>query len=597
MGISMQRMIGRLSFQNRMRALLFALVGVEAVLLLVVSGIFIRMVSNETYSRNRVQLSMLSNSIKGEFTAIDDLVAKFHQDPQLQDQLRKIDDAATDSADREMNLISLESNLGWLAADSKISSWILFNDQNKRILGSNSDLNEYIKGYRTKDYLHTVAGDSHQAQWIFDPHSNRAVYVHNLFETQNLMMKKLGTIVFTVDFSFIREFMDDTGIFSAQDFMVMSHGQQYYSTSPGQLAAVKPILKQETQREERLHSIRQTSYYVITDPITLNNTPFQVHYFIVNRRIIARIIGVSIMLLLVILFVLGISIYGANYLLRRLVSPINMLAKNMHAFKSAEDLGRLREQAAQLDDSHQQDEIGTLYTSFQRLMAEIDRLVVKDYQSQLLTQEMENRYLMAQIDPHFLYNTLNSVNWIALSHNDTDVSEVVTSLAVLLREMANGKKQFNTLAEELAIVQAYIKIQSVRFEDRLLFNLTVPPQLDLTQIQVPKLIIQPIVENAVKYGVEKTDRPVVVEVALHISEARLLITVFNDGDGFDPKVPRFESTGVGLHNIASRLRILYGTKAGIDVQSAVGDMTTVTIWLPINERRDDTDESSESDHR
>lgn len=580
-----------------MRALLFVLVGVETILLILVSVVFIRMVANETYERNRVQLSALSSNIKTEFSAVDDLVAKFHQDTALQKQLATVENPYTDSLDREANMIELTSSLGWLASDSKITSWIIYNNNGKRLLGNANDLNTYITGYKTRDYLKTVADGSMQAKWIFDAHSNRAVYIHNLFETRDLMMRPLGTIAFTIDLSFIRDFMEDSGIFSSSDFMVINRGKQYYATTPDKLAPVKRYLHSLGSLTGRFFQLDDLNYYVTADTITLNNMPFKVYYFLVNRQIIAKIVAVSLILFMIIMIVLFISIRGANYLLRRLIAPINLLAGNMQEFKDAEDLDRLREQASRLAPVHQQDEIGTLYSSFQRLMAEIDRLVVKDYQSQLLTQEMENKYLMAQIDPHFLYNTLNSINWIALAHDDTEAASVVTSLALLLREKADSKKQFNTLEEEMDIVSAYIKIQTVRFGERLRFSSTIPPDLDLQLVQVPKLIIQPIVENAVKYGVEKTDRPVIIEVAIHLTKERLLVTVFNDGDGFNAEAPHIESTGVGLYNIASRLHLLYGTQAGLEVKSKVGDVTTVTVWITRQAERNYQDGSSKFDHR
>ncbi|KRN18397.1 cache domain-containing sensor histidine kinase [Lacticaseibacillus camelliae] len=574
----MFKRISKLSLQNKMHALIYALVIVEAMLLLLMGIVYVRMLTSETYARNRVQLSALSTDLQNEFAEVDNLVTRFHEDAGAQVHLERAENDKLSAYQRELARLDLSKDIGSIAATSRVNSWTIMDDRGHRMVGGNG-LDNYIKGYSTKDYLRTVGNDSKKAKWIFGP-DNKAVYVHNLFDTHDLSMKHIGTVVFTIDLSFIQQFMSDSGLFSRQDFIVIKRDNQYYLTKPNLAHSVKSGLRYHGPNQQRLTSINGIGYYLFSKALNLDNTSFTVHYYIVNEQIIRKIVTASFILLLVILLILIISSNIANYLLRRLILPIDNLARNMQDFKTADDLPRLRERAEKANTFHRSDEIGTLYRCFQRLMSEIDRLVVKDYQSQLLTQEMENKYLMAQIDPHFLYNTLNSINWIALSHGDEEASEVVTSLALLLREKADAKTQSTTLEQELNIVKAYVKIQSVRFRDRLRFSLMIPETMATQNVIVPKLIIQPIVENAVKYGVETTDRPVVVRVCLRIENAHLIITVFNDGKGFNPAAFQSESTGVGLHNISSRLKLKFGSEAGLHVESAVDSTTSVKIWLP-----------------
>lgn len=571
----------KLSFQNKMKALFYSVLIIVSILLVSVSTIFISMVASETYKSNRNQLSVLSNDLKYSFSRINQLITDFHQDTHLQQQIELIDQPQLDSMEKDKILLNVDRELGWLVVNSRINSWVLFDNQQQPILGNQDELDQYIKNYKITDYLHAVKGDSQQGAWFFDRKSSKAVFIHNIFDTRKLIMRQIGTIIFTVDLSFVGDFMSDSGNFSTQDFIVLSHKDQYYATIPARLTTAKSFLKRRQQTNYQFATIDRERYYVMSDPITIDNTTFDVNYFILNRQIVQKILGVTIVVFVVILIVILACIQMANYFLRRLIMPINILASDMQQFSTSKDLTLLHRKVSQVDLIHQQDEIGTLYTSFRRLLDEIDRLVIKDYQSQLLTQTMETKYLMAQIDPHFLYNTLNSINWIALSQNDTEVSEVVTSLALLLREKTDSKKQFHSLADELEIVSAYIKIQSVRFGKRLRFSMTVSEEIQPQKIQIPKLIIQPIVENAVKYGVEKIDRPVVIEVSIQLLAKKLQIVVFNDGDGFDPKTVRSESTGVGIHNIISRLKLRYNNAAGLKIQSAPKELTTVIIWLPI----------------
>ncbi|WP_125604913.1 sensor histidine kinase [Lapidilactobacillus bayanensis] len=573
-----------LSFQDKMKTLFYSFFVVIAILLITVSVVFIKLVTNETYKRSREQLSVLSMHIQDSLSEIENLISDFHQNDQLQKQLEIIDSPKTSSMDRDQTRIRFEREFGWFSSQSRVTSWLVYDQNGKRIVGYRFDLDRYLPDYTTKDYMKSVSGNSSEGQWFLDKNSNRAVYVHNIFDTRTNIMKKLGTVIFTVDLSFIGDFMENSNIFQHGDFLVLSRGNQYYSNNP---KLAKKIYVSEKSNEENTRQYMVTTdlrrYYALTEPISFVNSNFRVNYYIVNQQIISKIIIVAVILFLIIIIVLIASIIGINFFLNRLIMPINLLALSMREFSDLEDLQRLKEHIEQLQYIHQKDEIGSLYASFQRLIKEIDRLVIKDYKSQILTQEMETKYLMAQIDPHFLYNTLNTINWIALSNSDDEVSELVMSLALLLQEKADSRKKFNSLADELKIVHAYVRIQEVRFSERLRFSLILSEQINPERIIIPKLIIQPIVENAVKYGVEKVDYQVTVRVTIGIVNNKLVIVIFNDAKGFDPERINSKSTGVGLHNIKARLQLLYGDNAGIKIDSAPDMMTIVSIWLPLSE--------------
>ncbi|WP_125767605.1 sensor histidine kinase [Lapidilactobacillus wuchangensis] len=578
-----------LSLKTKLRMLFYGLITIVTILLIGVGSVLVSMVAQETYKSNRDQLAVLSNDIKNSFSRVEELITAFHQDTRLQEQLESVNHAGISQNEKYKTLFNIDREMGWLVASSKVNSWVLF-DQNKQVLlGNKEQLDQYIGEYKIKNYLGSIKNDSEEGAWFFDKTSHKAVFVHNLFDTRKLIMRPIGVLVFTVDLNYIDDFMRDSGIFSNEDFLVISNEEQSYSTIPSRLVTAERALQNKSTKDYKFIHIYHHRYYVLSDLITIANRSFVINYFILNRLIIAKIIIVTIILLLIIFLIIVLCIYAANYFLNRLITPINVLADNMQLFSNSKNLDVLHDQIVKLPGVKRRDEIGSLYKSFERLLDEIDRLVIKDYQSQVLTQEMENKYLMAQIDPHFLYNTLNSINWIALNHEDEEVSQVVTSLAFLLREKANPKVQYNSIVDELNIVQAYIKIQSIRFGERLVFKVNLPGSTTLENIQIPKLTIQPIVENAVKYGVEKSDRPVKITIRVRLVKQKLIIKVFNDGEGFDPRNVTSESTGVGIHNISSRLKLLYGDKAGISIQSAPHEVTNVLIWLPIV-RKDNSNE-------
>lgn len=213
------------------------------------------------------------------------------------------------------------------------------------------------------------------------------------------------------------------------------------------------------------------------------------------------------------------------------------------------------------------------------MIHQIEELVINDYQSKLLTKEMEYKFLQAQLDPHFLYNTLNSINWMALGKGETEISEMVTSLAFLFRNKLDSGDSFWSLQEEMEVIQAYLNIQSNRFDTRLIFKSDI--QDDAFRFRMLKLIIQPLIENAVKYGVEKVNRPVTILLKIVVQETTIKIAVSDDGPGFEKsKDSTNHSTGLGLENIRSRIQLVYGKKATLSIHSKAYDNTTVTILLP-----------------
>lgn len=266
-----------------------------------------------------------------------------------------------------------------------------------------------------------------------------------------------------------------------------------------------------------------------------------------------------------------------NKFIARLVTPVNTLAKTMQKFKGEENLHELTKDL----DFSRKDEIGVLNNNFNDLVSQIQDLIIKQYQAKMLNQEIEYKFLQAQLDPHFLYNTLNSINWMAINKDEEEISEMVTALAVLLRSKFDRKNEYHLIREELEIINAYLSIQSIRFKNRLHFIIDID-EVTLNY-KIPQLIIQPLIENSVKYGVEKQNTPLNIQLTIEIEKHFLKITVCDDGPGFENRPPiSKQSTGVGLKNIKNRISVIYGENAKMVITSKAYFETKVTIYLPID---------------
>ena len=190
---------------------------------------------------------------------------------------------------------------------------------------------------------------------------------------------------------------------------------------------------------------------------------------------------------------------------------------------------------------------------------------------------MEYRFLQAQLNPHFMYNTLNSINWLAIKNKDKDTSMMVTSLAILLRSKLNLEKDYHTVREEMAIVEAYLTIQKVRFKSRLIFHSDIDRRT--YQFLIPKLIIQPLIENAIKYGLEKQEEAIHIELMITEQEDQFQIVVSDDGPGFQENSSHHQSTGIGLENISTRLKLLYQGETSLTISSVPHLQTAITIKI------------------
>jgi hypothetical protein len=190
------------------------------------------------------------------------------------------------------------------------------------------------------------------------------------------------------------------------------------------------------------------------------------------------------------------------------------------------------------------------------------------------------RALHYQVNPHFLFNTLNSLSSLVLAERKTDAEAMIMNLSALLRtNLTADPETLVTLADEIALQRLYLAIEQARFPDRLHVDENVPAALE--NAHVPVLILQPIIENAIKYGVSATCKPIGIRLDVSAEFGQLVITISNDIDAKAPLPP--PGTGLGLNNVRDRLMTRYGARAGCEWGPNEADGFTVTLWLPLTD--------------
>lgn len=228
------------------------------------------------------------------------------------------------------------------------------------------------------------------------------------------------------------------------------------------------------------------------------------------------------------------------------------------------------------------DEIGSLT---KRLVQSTSLL----YKAEISKKEAELSYLKSQINPHFLYNTLNVIKGIATINKQAEIEVMTMALVNIFRYSIKGE-EFVPLAEELEIAKAYIQIQMIRFEDA--FEVTYDIEEHLFEVEVLKMILQPILENAIQYGVESSYNKNHIIITARETEKHIELAIKDDGTGISPEklelinqelekdnLSEIVGEHLGLINVSSRIKHYYGDHSGIRVESCEGEWTLVTIYI------------------
>lgn len=284
-----------------------------------------------------------------------------------------------------------------------------------------------------------------------------------------------------------------------------------------------------------------------------------------------------------------VIIYFSNYFSNR----IRHLKDSMHQARMGD---------YNITDSIKGDD--ELTETFEDLKATVDNVCAKEaeyYQSKINKQELENKQqqmefelLASQINPHFLYNTLETIRMQALAAGNRDVA---TSVKLLGKSMhyvlENTGTSFTTLTKELEYIKTYLSIQQIRFGDRVNFSIEIDDSLDTDECRILPLLLQPIVENGIIHGLENRDENGLITISIQGQGSDLIIEIRDNGDGMDEltlekliyNVEHHDASdrqSIGLYNISQRIRLLYGDGYYMHIESRPGDGTSVTLKIPQN---------------
>lgn len=277
-----------------------------------------------------------------------------------------------------------------------------------------------------------------------------------------------------------------------------------------------------------------------------------------------------------------------SYMISRAISsPIKKLVRSIHLAGS----GNLK----QMIDVNRKDEIGFLVGKYNTMLERIDTLMKEIVVQHERKREAELQGLQAQMNPHFLYNTLNSIRWMVTTRQPDVTNRMIISLVRLLRQHFHAASELVTFAEELNFLSDYILIQKVRYGDK--FDVLYEVSDEVLSCYTLRLLMQPILENAIFHGIEPKDGSGLIKVKVWADGDKVIVEISDNGVGIDGREQPFPlsgerpsyreaSNGIGLANIRQRIKLHFGEAYDIQLDSAKNKGTRVTIVHPIIRERD-----------
>ena len=286
------------------------------------------------------------------------------------------------------------------------------------------------------------------------------------------------------------------------------------------------------------------------------------------------------------------TLFGTILLLNFSVIVIDSIDRPMNALvKSFGDAARVNFAVTQSDESR--DELGILNQAFNEICAEMREALNKVEKEQAEKRRAEIRMLQAQINPHFLFNTLDSLRFTSMMNNVPVVSDGLAALSHLLRSSILKDNSYTPLHSELQTVEDYLTLQRIRCCETIVLKTEISEEA--AKASVMRLLLQPIVENAVIHGI-KENVPLTIRLKAWVGEETLYISIIDDGKGFDQEkagedgVPKSSKmSGIGLHNVKDRLYLAYKDNQSFSINSVQGQGTEVQMTMPYTEWKEESD--------
>lgn len=400
--------------------------------------------------------------------------------------------------------------------------------------------------------------------WVTDYSQEYGLFlVKELRETKFLSLRSLGTLIINIDpDKLISQTTAFVSGYETLSVLLASQGRLIYPSEKMTGAEIAD-LKSSLNEDYGIFTLNGKSVFAVHGRIP----SFGWDYIcIVSYESIAHTVSVTLKLCILVMAIsISFTIFSSSRILTALTRHFDWLIYKMNRFGD----GNYAPVESRYNYKDRKDEIGQLHKNFDSMAEKVDTLIKENYINELLKKEAQLKALESQMDPHFLYNTLDSINWRAKAIRADDISQITTALGNLLRISLSKTNYPFDISQEMNILENYMTIQKLRYARRLEYSIDIPDEFQ--NYEIPKFTIQPLLENAIRYGLEENSETCFISVSAFSSGKDLIIEVKNNGSHFDDNLLEKLKTqqiqphgfGIGILNIHKRLNIAYGSDYGL----------------------------------
>jgi len=397
----------------------------------------------------------------------------------------------------------------------------------------------------------------------------------------------MGVNMFSFDISQIGEKIETEKLTSSTIvFLTDSDGTIFYSNNNDDLqtsiSRYMPLSLMKKYAGNTTESLdyKGQKYIVSTNALKYN---WYLVALIPDKDISSRMTSTRNFICFTLLLALALGVTFSIVFSKSITQPIKKLAFTMKSVKGKDYLGISINPPSG-------DEVGTLYESFNSMMERINSLVNEVLRSSKLQRDAELKALQAQINPHFLYNTLDAINWLALCDGNEKIAAMTSSLAGIMRFNIKDPENPVTIAEELENVKNYVSIQFLRCADSFDIEYQIEPEIMMEKL--PKLTLQPLVENSIVHGIESGNENGHIVIKGFVSGYRIIIRISDNGSGAnavelnsyldDQKALLKKSDSVGIKNVNQRIKMNFGEAYGLSYENNEPRGISAVVVLPYN---------------
>jgi two-component system sensor histidine kinase YesM len=528
-------------------------------------------------------LNIFSSNIESELIKTDQLSNSLAiiTDPRMQEDLEIIFSQDW-SYEWLTSIRELDDNFS-VAADSEpyIISVHLINGRDKEyVYGRFTDK---LLPQRKEEILERVGQRHGEHVWIEPSETDKyLVSAREIRMIRNNNFITSGVLVVRIHLEKLVEQVSRGGTKYSSNVIILSQDREVYVREKLEEMNLTPFYKRSDSRNQRYFTMNVQGEKSFVSLMGSPYTKWTYLHVLPYNAIFERIITMRIQIIGIFILMLAFSLMIGVKFASTLTKPLIKLRDQMDMVKS----GNFYVDYIPRPSIDDKDEMKHLQHDFALMIQQISDLIEENYTKEILITKTELKALQAQINPHFLYNTLEAIKWLARARKPQDVSNVVESLGHLFRASIGSTDGVISLHEELDLLQWYLTIQKYRYDDRL--QVIIDIQAGMLSVQIPKMTLQPLIENAINYALGQTEGVCVVRIGHRSGDSWDELIVEDNGPGIELDVIeqimngtlKPKGTGIGLMNIDTRLKLIFGPEYGLYIDRGTGAGTRICLKLP-----------------